>query len=179
MFILTAQIFGILGMAMNVLSYQGKEKKALILMQLFGSLFFAINMFMLNAIMGGMLNTIGIARALIYSNSEKLKNIKKINLIFAFLYILSYVAIFTVFKKEATVFNLIVEILPLIAMLATTIGFSMKKAANIRRLTLISSPSWLIYNCLVFSLGGILCEVFSLVSVFIGILRFDVKKKEK
>lgn len=174
-----AQIFGILGMAMNVLSYQGKEKKTLILMQFFGSLFFAVNMFMLNAIMGGLLNTIGIARALIYSNSEKFKNVKRFNLLFLLLYILSYIAIFTFFNKEATMFNLIVEVLPLIAMIATTVGFSMKKAANIRRLTLISSPSWLIYNCINFSLGGILCEVFSLVSVFIGILRYDIKKKQK
>ena len=176
---LIAQIFGILGMAMNVLSYQGKEKKTLILMQFFGSLFFAVNMFMLNAIMGGMLNTIGIVRALIYSNGDKFKNVKKFNILFAFLYMLSYIAVFTVFKKEATFLNLAVEILPLIAMIATTVGFSMKKAANIRRLTLISSPSWLIYNCINVSLGGILCEIFSLVSVFIGILRFDIKKENK
>lgn len=177
MYFWIAQILGILGMAMNVLSYQWKEKKALITVQLFGSLFFAVNMFMLNAVMGGMLNTIGIVRALIYSNGDKFKDVKKFNIIFFVLYLLSYVAIFTIFNKEATAFNLIVEILPLIAMLATTVSFSMKKASSIRRLTLISSPSWLIYNCLNLSVGGILCEVFSLVSVFIGMLRFDMKKK--
>ena len=53
MYFWIAQILGILGMAMNVLSYQWKEKKALITVQLFGSLFFAVNMFMLNAVMGG------------------------------------------------------------------------------------------------------------------------------
>lgn len=174
-----AQVFGFLGMTLNVLSYQWKQQKSIIIMQLFGSLFFAINMFMLNAIMGGMINVIGVLRATVYSNKDKLKNIKKMNVLFICLYILSYLSVFIIFRKEATFFNILIEILPLIAMVATTIGFSKPKAVSVRKMTLISSPSWLIYNCINFSVGGILCELFSLLSAFAAMLRFDIKNNSK
>lgn len=169
------QVFGLLGMAMNSLSYQGKKQRTVILAQLFGSLFFAVNMFMLNAVIGGLLNVIGIFRALVYSNKEKLRNVRLWNGIFAGLYLLSYIAVFTVFGKAVTPGNLLLEILPLIAMMATTISFSKASVAWIRRLAFVSSPCWLIYNCINGSIGGILCEVFSLVSALVATIRLDSK----
>lgn len=171
------QAFGILGMVMNVVSYQAKKQKNIILIQMFGSLLFVINMFLLNAIMGGLLNLIGVVRAIVYYNKHKVKNIKMCNAIFIFLYILSYFATFFVFHKELTAFNLIAEILPLIAMITVTIAFSKSSAEDIRRMTFISSPLWLIYNCLNFSIGGILCELFSLTSVVTATIRLKKTKK--
>ena len=83
-----AQIFGIFGMTMNVVSYQSIKQKNIILLQLFGSLFFTVNMFLLNAEMGGLLNLIGFVRAVVYSNKDKIKNIGSCNAIFIFLYVL-------------------------------------------------------------------------------------------
>lgn len=171
------QAFGILGMVMNVVSYQAKKQKNIILIQMFGSLLFVINMFLLNAIMGGLLNLIGVVRAIVYYNKHKVKNIKMCNAIFIFLYILSYFATFFVFHKELTAFNLIAEILPLIAMITVTISFSKNSAEDIRYMTFISSPLWLIYNCLNFSIGGILCELFSLTSVVTATIRLKKTKK--
>lgn len=173
-----AQAFGILAMIMNVASYQAKKQKTVIIMQLFGSLFFTVNMLMLSATMGAILNIIGVARALVYSNKDKIKHIKIFTYIFISLYVLSYVATFTVFGKEASAFNLIVEFLPVVGMIATNIGFSLKSAADIRKVMLISSPMWLAYHGISLSLGGVLCEIFTLVSVFVGMLRYDIKKKQ-
>ncbi len=174
-----AQIFGILGMTMNISSYQAKKQKTIIFIQFWGSLFFSINMFMLNAIMGGILNIIGVLRAVLYMNKNKFKKIKTLNLFFICLYILSYISVFLIFKKEFTVFNAIIEILPLIAMISSTIGFAGPDASKLRHLTLISSPAWLLYNCINRTIGGILCECFSIVSVFIGIFRHEKSTKER
>lgn len=174
-----AQAFGIVAMAMNVASYQAKKQKTVIIMQLFGSLFFTVNMIMLSATMGAILNIIGVARALVYANKDRIKHIKVFNYIFISLYVLSYVATFTIFSKEPSARNLIIEFLPVIGMTATNIGFSLKSAADIRKVMLVSSPMWLIYHSLSLSLGGALCEIFSLISVFVGMLRYDIKKKEK
>lgn len=172
--LVVAQAFGLFGMAMNSLSYQGKKQRTVILAQLFGSLFFAVNMFMLGAVIGGLFNVIGIFRALVYSN-KKIRNVRFWNGVFAGLYLLSYVAVFTVFGKAVTPGNLLLEILPLIAMMATTISFSKASAAWIRKLAFVSSPCWLIYNCINGSIGGILCEVFSLVSALVAMIRLDSK----
>ena len=172
-----AQIFGILGMALIVLSFQAKKQRNLILAHFFGCSFFVINMFMLGAIVGGLLNVIGVFRAITFSNKEKIKNLKGYSILFCTLYILSYISVFTVFGKEVTILNMLVELLPVTGALATTIAFSLPDAASVRKAAWINSPAWLIYNSINFSIGGILCEVFSIISVIIGILRHDVKKQ--
>ena len=180
MYFIIAQIFGILGMGMNVLSYQCKEKKALITVQLFGSLFFAINMFMLDALMGGILNIVGIARALVYLKKDQIKiPIRWVTALFLIAYSASYVLVFTVFAKEATPQNLIVEVLPIIGMSAMTIGLSGTNAKRIRICGFVNSPCWLTYNSINFSIGGILCEVFSIISVILAYLRLDTKRTTK
>lgn len=174
--ILTAQIIGIFAMAANVAAYQFKNKRNVILCQLAGSALFAVNMFMLDALMGGLLNVVGIVRAIVYVNKDRLKiPVKLVNGIFMALYLASYILVFAVFGKEPTPFNLTVEILPLIGMGAMTVGLSMKDSKAIRICGFINSPCWLIYNSFVFSMGGILCEVFGMVSVISAYIRLDMK----
>ena len=69
---LTAQIIGIFAMVANVAAYQFKNKRNVILCQLAGSALFAVNMFMLDALMGGLLNVVGIVRAIVYINKDRL-----------------------------------------------------------------------------------------------------------
>ena len=129
------------------------------------------------AVVGGILNAVGIVRALVFLNREKLKATHPAWLAgFTTVYLLSYILTFTVFGKEPTLFNLVVEFLPVIGMTATTISFRLSDAKAIRRFGLISSPSWLVYNIVTFSVGAIICEVLSLGSIFIGMFRHDRKK---
>ena len=176
---LTAQIIGIFAMVANIAAYQFKNKRNVILCQLAGSALFAVNMFMLDALMGGLLNVVGIVRAIVYINKERLKiPVKLVNGIFMALYLALYILVFAVFGKEPTSFNLLIEILPLIGMGAMTVGLSMKDSKAIRVCGFINSPCWLIYNSLVFSLGGILCEVFGIVSVITAYIRLDMKNRK-
>lgn len=153
----------------------GKKAKNIILIQFFGSLFFAINMFMLGAYTGAFLNAVGVLRSLTYANKEKIKNLNIFNVIFILIYLASYGLTFLVLKKPFTLLNALIEILPVLAMIATTVSFSMKSAGSVRKFAFISSPSWLIYNCVNFAIGGILCEVFSLISVILAMVRLDKK----
>jgi len=93
-------------------------------------------------------------------------------------YILSYVSVFTIFGKEPTPLNLILEVLPVIAMTVTTIAFRHKEDKILRRVAFISSPLWLAYNFIFFSLGGIIGETLNLTSAIIGTIRLDRKKEE-
>lgn len=178
MFSIVAQIIGILGMTMNIISFQAKEQKRIITIQLFGAMFFAVNMAMLQAYTGAILNLVGIVRAITYMNKDKIKNIKAVNIAFFAVYALSYIATFTVFNKEVSVFNCIIELLPVIGMVATTISFSMQTSASVRKMAFISSPAWLIYNCVNRAVGGALCEIFSLISVITAVIRLDIKKED-
>lgn len=171
-----AQIVGIFAMLFNILSYQGKKQKTVIAMQLFGAGLFAINYLMLGATVGGVLNIIGTVRAIVFLFKDKLKTDRLPWLIaFVVSFVAVYILNFTLFGKEPTVFNLTVEILPVIGMVALTVGYRLKNAADVRKCGLVSSPSWLIYNIVVGSWGAIICEVFTLISIVVGMLRHDKK----
>ncbi len=174
-----AQTVGIIAMIFNILSYQGKKQKTVIALQLIGATLFSVNYLLLGAAVGGILNILATIRAVIFLFKDKLRA-DGISWFIAFIasYVLVYILNFTVFGKEPTAFNLIIEILPVIGMLAINIGFRLKNSADIRKFGLISSPAWLIYNIAAGSWGAILCEVFTLISILVGMFRHD-KKTEK
>ncbi len=173
-----AQIIGIFAMFFNLFSYQQKTRKGAIICQLFGTILFTVNFFMLGAIVGALMNFIGAVRAVIFINKEKLKA-DHIGWFIGFtvIYLASYVLTFTVLDKEPTAVNFILEFLPIIGMVATTHSYRLTDAKSIRKFGLISSPVWLVYNIANFSVGAIICEVLSLASIIIGIVRLDRKKQ--
>ena len=173
-----AQAVGIVAMAFNILSFQQKTHKSVITCQLFGTLLFAVNFFMLGAPIGGTLNLVAALRAIVFTNREKFRA-DHIGWLFFFtaVYIASYILNFTVFGVELTPLRAVIELLPVAAMTVTTISFRMQDARAIRRFGLFSSPAWLIYNISSFAVGAIICEILSLCSIVIGILRYDRQPK--
>ena len=175
-----AQIIGMFGMIANFLSFQQKKQKGVVAFQFFAALLFAINFFMIKAYVGALLNIVGVIRALVFVNREKLKADHPVWLIFFVVAFSStYPLVFTVFKKEPSLRNFIIELLPVVAMILSTVSFRLTKAKDIRRFGLFSSPMWLIYNCFCFSIGAILSEILNLISIIIGIIRFDLKKEQE
>ena len=83
------------------------------------------------------------------------------------------------FGKEPTLINFIIEFLPLIAMVVSGIGFYLSEAKTIRRLGLVCSPLWLVYNIYNVAIGGIICEILAIFSIIIGIVRLDIKKDKQ
>ena len=176
-FELIAQAISIVAMAFNILSFQQKSSKGVILMQLCGGALFATSFLMIGSYVGGLLNTLAVFRAVVFANEKRFKA-KSIFWLytFIFLFMVTYLITFTVFGTNFTLKNAIIEVLPVIAMTASTISYRFGSASKIRAFWLISSPSWLIYNCFAFNIGAILCETFSICSIIIGVIRLDIKK---
>ena len=178
-FELLAQAIGIVAMAFNILSYQQKTPKRVITFQLFGSALFAVNYLLIGAPVGMCMNIIGILRAVVYSNREKFRADRVAwLLLFIALFASSYLLSFTVFGMEFTLRNSILELLPVIGMSATTISFRLQNAATIRKFGLISFPCWVTYNAVSGSIGGVICELFSICSIIIGLIRYDRKPRK-
>ena len=155
-----AQAVGIVAMLFNILSYQRKTGKGVIATQCCGSSLFAVNFFLLGAYGGAILNVIAAIRDFMFYHKDKLKTDRPLwTVVFTVIYFLSYGATFLVFKQTVSLFYLIVEFLPIIGMIATTLAFRYREAKMIRRFCLISSVSWLVYNFAVFSIGAIVCEL--------------------
>ncbi len=174
---IVAQAFGIAGMICNFLTFQQKTHKRVIVWQFFSSLLFAVNYFMLGAIVGGMLNIVGIIRASVFFFKEKTNANGKGWLVFFILaFTASYPLAFTVFGKDPSLRNFIIEIFPVMAMILATVSLRLGSAKAVRALGLVCSPLWLTYNCFSGSIGAIASEILNLISIIIGIIRFDIKK---
>ena len=177
---LAAQIVSIVGMIFNLISFQQKEHKRAVVCQFFSSATFCVSYFMLGATVGGILNIIGVIRALVFIFKDKTKADHLLWLVaFSTLFVLSYSLAFLAFGKEISPKNLIVEALPVLAMIVNTASLRMGSTRAIRRLGLIASPLWLTYNIFCLSIGAIASEVLNLASIIIGIIRLDVKKKNE
>ena len=174
MYPIIAQAVGIIAMLFNIFSYQQKSAKRIIALQFFGASFFALNYLMLGAYIATMLNAVGVIRAILFLKKDKTK-VDKIGwvAVFGVAYVAAYVLNFTVLGKEPTARNLLVEVLPVIAMFATHLAYRYDSPKTLRGFCLISSVSWLIFNIVNFAIGAILCEVFSLISIAIATVRQD------
>ena len=175
---LAGQILSVIAMGAYILSFQAKKQNTIILFQMVANSLFAISFFMLGAIMGMILNAIAAVRSVLFVYKKQLKTDNIIWLIgFIAVYLSTYVVSITVFVEKLTLITALLEFVPLIGMTATTFGYRAKSAKSVRIAGLVNEPAWLIYNVYSLSIGAIACNVFSLISIFIGIFRFDKKKK--
>lgn len=174
-----AQAFGIIGMICNVIVFQQRTHKRVLIWQFFAATVFAVNYFMLGSVVGGMLNVVGALRAVVFFFKER-TNANHVGWLIFFIiaFSASYPLSFLVFGTEPTPMNLIIEVLPVIAMIVATISLRLGSAKAVRSLGLVSSPLWLTYNCFSGSFGAIASEILNLISIIVGIIRLDIKKKQ-
>ena len=144
-----------------------------------------VHFFLLGALIGAVLNAISLFRAMVFVNRGKNWADKVLWLyVFIFLSCLAYVINFTLLKNmsfpNGTVYtDFIVEVLPVIGMISSTFSMRTRYASVARKLSLITSPLWLVYNIINSSIAGMITEIFALISIITGIIRLDLKKKDK
>lgn len=180
-----AQVFGIFGMICFILSFQFKKDNHVILFQLLGSLSYTLQYACFSIIngflyMGLFMNAIGIFRGFVYYKRDFFHADSKwwIYGLFAS-YFLCYALLFIVFNTPVTPYNLILEFLPILGMIITQLSYRRKSAKAIRIYGLFSCIPWGLYHGFHLSIGGIIGESINLLSTVIGILRHDIKNKEK
>ncbi len=173
-----AQIISIAAMVVYFLSYQQKKQRTAIFFQLIATTLFSLSFFMLGAMMGFVLNVISAVRAVLFMYKKQLKTDNIFWFVgFMITYAACYVMSFTVFGTEFTLINALLELCPVIGMVATTFGFRAKSAKAVRISGLVNEPAWMVYNIAAFSIGAIASNVFSIASIVIGLIRLDKKGK--
>lgn len=172
-----AQVIGIAAMVICILAFQLKTAKSIVLMQAAGALLFVANFGLLGQYAGALLNVVGCVRAILLMKKEKWHTDNNLWLaILGAAYIACYVLTFAVFGEVFNLRNAVVQCLPVLGMFCSHLAFRSEEASQVRKIFLASSACWIIYNAIGFSIGGILCEAFNIVSIFVAMLRLDRKK---
>lgn len=163
-----AQGFGIIGLIIIVSSFQCKTNRNFFLMQGIGSFMFFLNFIMISAYAGALFNLTNLLRGLLFSKEDK--KVWKLVLVIA-----CYTAcfIFSAFLIWGDWFMLFISALPYVTLLAMSVLMWIGNGKHIRYFQVsLMSPSWIVHNIFNFSLGGILCESFNMISTVISLIRY-------
>ncbi len=175
-----AQIIGYVATVFSLSSFQLKSRKGVVILQLFGTALFSIHFFMLEAFSGAILNAICMVRAAIFIWRDKKWAAHPCWIyIFSGLSIASFFISVFFLKENRTASTYLLELLPALGNVITTFAIRMKNSKLIRRYSILASPLWLCYNFFNASIGGCITEIFSIISIIIGMLRLDIKRNPK
>ena len=165
-----SQLIGFIAAAILLLSFQQRTHKQIVAMQAFSGLLFAVQYFMIGAYEGMAGNIIGMIRSSVFFFRGKSKFVDSIAcpVVFAILAAVSGIMTYT---SPAS-------LLPMAAMMISSFVMWNPKTQQLRALTVPTSLMWLIYNLINKSYSGTITEIFNLLSIAIGLIRFR-KKEEK
>ena len=168
MYDVIAQIIGIFGMLAAMISYQCKTNRNYFVFQGLCGVFFSIQFIMIGAWAGLMFNAYNIVRAVMYQS--KIARTKACVITLEALVLACALTSIFAFKEVWWLVSL-----AYIAQATGTLSMWTRNGKTIRVAQLaIVSPFWLLYDALVPtpSIGGILCEVFNMISVIVSFIRF-------
>ena len=168
------QIFGIFGLLAFVLSFQCKSSKKLVFVQGIGGMLFFINFLLIGAYGGALFNLTIMIRGLLYAKKDG-KIWKPI--LIGVLFTVAYVYGLTLVRGD--ILQMVLITLPYVSLLIMSV-LMWKENGNLIRIFQISalSPSWLIHNIFNFTLGGILAELFNIISAILSLVRFKDNEDE-
>ena len=163
-----AQILGLLATGFILVAYQFRANRTLFILQMISAAFFALNMLLLGAYGGFVLNLLAALRGVILS----LPKGKGITKPMFWAVIAATVVGYGILYWQGLMPRWIDFLLPLQFMVGT--AFCWKQDGRALRMAQLAvmSPVCLVYNCTVFSLGGILTECFNMVSIVVSLIRF-------
>lgn len=169
-----AQAFGIIGMIIIISSFQCRSNKTFFLMQGTGSSMFVINFLLIGAFGGAFFNFANLIRGLLFSKNSTRK--WKLALVEA-LYIVCF-AVSCFLNSDP--WQIVLTSIPCIGLLIISIFMYQGEPRRIRYAQIAcSSPAWIIHNIFNFSLGGLICECFNMVSSAIFLIREKKSRGEQ
>ena len=170
------QLIGFIGLLMNVTSFQYNTNKQIVGFQLVGCLFWTAHFILLGQLPGNAAAYTGAAlnTLCIFRNSVFFMRPKPWAAHPAWLYVFCTCAVLCgIFTWGGALSSL-----STVAMLFSTTALYVQNTTLTRRLLVVNSICWLIFDILTLSIPGTVGEIFSLVSIGIAMYRFDRKKTE-
>jgi len=162
---LASQIINLVGMGFGFTAFQCKKHWQIMLFKVIHEFLASIHYILLGAYTGAVMNLISCFRNSLFAVWVK-KGKKTTGLILVFGVIFVVLGVY-VWEGPKSIFVIAAKVL-------TCIAYGCKNTATVRKLSLISNSGWLVYNLIVFSVAGFVCDSVMLTSVITGIIRHDL-----
>ena len=165
---LLAQIIGILAVATFLLSYQQKKRSHIIITNVVSRLLYITQYILLGAFSGAVLEILGAGSSVIAEKKNRgffKRHMKATVIAVNALIVVSGVAIALINKSFLDLFSLC-------GVLLHTSAFWINDEKIIRRVSLIGSPFWFIYNFSSGAYGSAIGDVLTMCSIVIAMYRY-------
>ena len=162
------QIFASLAPILTVISYQVNTKKSILLVQTAASFFTCLGYFFLGATSGFALNIVCMIRNMVFFFQKEDAKLRKLTVA-----VLSLAMILL----GALSWQGPISLLIMFALAVNTVFLSFGKPQLLRKSILVTSTTMIVYNILVFSIGGILNEGLAVISSAVGLVRYRKETK--
>ena len=167
-----AAVVGIFAVVMFVLSYQLKSRRGIIAMNAGSRILYVLQYILLGAFEGALMDVTAFLVSLLCAKSQS-GFIKKH---FTLTVILANIAIVAV---GLSVYQNIFSLLPIFGVIFETLGLWLKDERRIRIVSLLGAPFWLAYNLICLAYASALGNAFTIVSILVAIVRYDILKQSK
>ena len=158
------QLIGFVGVAFFIISYQIRSNRGLFWCQLMGCLVFCVQFILIGAYTGALSLIVTILINALLLKVDNCKWVKSKRTLVVLLAVLVGITAFTWAGW--------ISLLPFASVAVSSIGYWTNNAQKIRLSQLFASPCTLVYDIIIGSWGGVVCESFTLISIIVSILRF-------
>ncbi len=167
------QVIGILAVAIFLLSYQMKNRRGIIITNVVSRALYILQYLLLGAYSGAILDILGMASSVV-AERKHLDFIKKHSRLVFF----SVNAVIIVTGVIIAYLNRsLLDILPIIGVLLHTSAFWLNNEKIIRRVSLLGSPFWFVYNFLSHAYGSAIGDILTMMSIIVAMIKYRNTRK--
>jgi hypothetical protein len=161
---ISAQLVGFAAMACGIISFQSRERAKILTFQTLSNFLWVISYLILSKPAAVVANLIGTLRNVLYMfrGKRKFADSKAIPMFFIAVFIISGIITYQ------TPFDL----LPMFAMVISTIAFFVKKENTIRWLSLLVAVSWFTFGASAKNIASIVSDGINFLSIIIALIRY-------
>jgi len=165
-------VIGVAAVATFVLSYQMKTRKGIVICNAISRALYVVQYLLLFAFEGAVLDVLGIVASVLAQKKDSPFIKKHLKIVVISVDLVIVAAGILLYKN---VFSL----LPMLGVLLHTGAFWLTKEKDIRIVSFLGSPFWLVYNLYSHAYGSAVGDVMTMVSIATAMIRYkDWKKKE-
>ncbi len=156
------QIVGILALLLDVGSFQLRQRKHILGVQILASSTWVVHFLLLGAMAGASMNGVGIVRSIVY---YKFRGNNRPQWVLWMIVALSCFMTIIVWQGP-------VSLLPMMAMITAALAFWQRGEQTIRLLLLLCVPLWFSYNLIFHSYAGMASDIIAAISAVIALYRY-------
>lgn len=166
------QCIGIIGIIAGLSAFQCNKHSHALMLKMTEEGAFGLQYFLLGGYTGAVLNLVGIFRNLIFTylgKRDKQKELKYARMILGVLF-----AVLGLLSWEGYI-----SVLIIFAKVLSTLAYGTTNMKKMRMMISVTCVCWICYNFYVGSIAGVISDACNLGSVVIGMIRYDLLKKEE